>query len=279
MIFEFLWQQALVFGMGFGLARAQRFVRTRMLHRRLMSFFGADVVSIVVQALRPLSLSFFDKTAEKTIALKVVPSGGSERLPIYGDVLHLDDYRASQEVVELLRQNGGNVDQLLADSDVLGEWATHRNVVCIGSPFVNAALAEVIAVETRPEGPLVTAVRPSDTLDSYRVEIRAPSPVVVGVDADHAVGVIARLRNPADPRGWIVGVWGCRAESTYAAARHLRSAFRTMLPWARQGEPFVVLLAVRGGTFGIVDPMYAISGNTVVLERPDLLQRYDRTNA
>src|SRR5260370_20716721 len=156
MPFDFLWQQGIVFLIGMTFSRAIWLTRTKILRHRARVLFGNQVtdcgVSIVVQTLSPLSRSNFDSVAERTMALKIPPDGSRDELPIYADVVHLDDYRASQEVVELLRELRLPASRVVADADVLGEWARHPSVVCIGSPFVNAALADAIMAAGWPGG-------------------------------------------------------------------------------------------------------------------------------
>ncbi|MDT3446229.1 MULTISPECIES: hypothetical protein [unclassified Pseudofrankia] len=277
---DFLWQQGVVFLIGLAFSRGIWLVRTRILHRRARRFFGVDVsargASVVLQVLHPLGRSNFDATTEQTTALKVLPDGRQARLPIYGNVLHLDDYQASQEVVELLREHRLPSSRLVADSDVLGQWAANPSAVCIGSPFVNAALAEAINATAGPDGPYITGDRPALTLDTYRVAVRLPDELILGVTVERAIGVIARLPNPACPQGWVIGIFGCRAEATYAAARYLHREFDDVLRWIDRDSPAVVLLAVEGATFGIVRPMYAATVSEVLFQRSELVAYYRR---
>ena len=83
---------------------------------------------------------------------------------------------------------------------------------------MNAALGELARLSEDVDGAWITGTRTSPTLDTYRVIIRKPLPLVVGVDQTHALGVIVRLPNPSSQGNWVVGVWGCRAQSTYATA-------------------------------------------------------------
>jgi hypothetical protein len=277
---DFLWQQGVVFLVGLAFSRGVWLVRTRILHRRARRFFGPGVsahgASVILQVLNPLGTSNFDATAEQTTALKILPDGRQARLPIYGKVLHLDDYQASQEVVELLREHRLPPSRLLADGDVLGQWAANQEAICIGSPFVNSALAEAINATAGPDGPYITGDRPAATLDTYRVAIRLPTEMIFGVTADRAIGVIARLPNPASRQGRVIGLWGCRAEATYAAARYLHREFDDLLRWFDDDSPTAVVLAVEGATFGIVRPMYVGSVNETLFERPDLITHYRR---
>lgn len=276
MSFDFLWQEALIFGGGVTVARTKQLLKDRLLHRRLGRFFGGHIVSVAVPTLDPLTTDNFEAFGERTIALKPTPTGEDGQVPVHSVMLSLDDYRASQAISELFRSHGGHVSHVLADVDVLGSWNSLRNVVCIGAPRVNAALAEAIVADVGDTGPLVSYTHPSDELGSARLIIAAPTPLTLGVDATHALGIITRHPNPADARSCVVGVWGCRSQSTLSAAHYLLTNFKSVMPWTRSNQPLVILLAVRGSTFGLIDPIYAGTDSTVLFDRPKLLRRYTR---
>ena len=85
--------------------------------------------------------------------------------------------------------------------------------------------------------------------------------------------MIVRIPNPYVPTNSIVGIWGCRAESTYATARYLHRSFKAIA--GEDVPPSVVLLAVRGQKFNVVDPMY-IATDTKIERSDDLLGLYLR---
>ena len=119
----------------------------------------------------------------------------------------------------------------------------------------------------------ISGARSSSTLDTYRVIVRRPQELALGVDQTHTLGVIVRIPNPFVPTNSIVGIWGCHAESTYATARYLHRSFKTIV--GEEVSPSVVLLAVRGQKFNVVDPMY-IATDTNVERSDDLLRWYLR---
>ena len=75
----------------------------------LRRFFGADAqgdpgVTVTVPVYHPLATDNFDQTAEVTMGRKVDESGQVLQRPIYGDILHFDDYNSAQEIFTLLRE-------------------------------------------------------------------------------------------------------------------------------------------------------------------------------
>lgn len=60
------------------------------------------------------------------------------------------------------------------------------------------------------------------------------------------------------------------------AAQYLHADFKRTLAWTHSNQPLVILLAIRGSTFGLVDPIYAATDTTVLFERPRLLESYTR---
>jgi hypothetical protein len=259
-----------------GAARGGSRVATRAEQAALRSFFGPDAVgdqgiAVTVPVYHPLAEDNFDMTAPVTMARKTDENGRDVERPIYGDVLHFDDYNSAQEVFALLRELGARGVQLQRDSEFLGHWDERPCVVCIGSPFVNAALGELARLSEDTDSAWVSGTRSSPTLDTYRVVIRRPQHLALGVDQTHALGVIVRLPNPSSLANSVVGIWGCRAQSTYATTRYLHRSFKEIAGEAAMA-PTVVLLAVRGENFNVVDRMYvAIDG---VAERNDKLLRW-----
>ena len=241
----------------------------------LRNFFGADALgaqglTVTVPVYHPLAEDNFDNTVQVTMARKTDENGQDVERPIYGDVLHFDDYNSAQEVFALLHQLGATDVQLQRDSDFLGHWDERPCVVCLGSPFVNAALGELGRLSEDTDSAWVSGTRASPTLDTYRVVVRRPQYLALGVDRDHALGVIVRLPNPSSKANSVVGIWGCRAQSTYAAARYLRRSFK-QIAGENGTAPTVVFLAVRGKNFNVVDRMYVATDG--VTERNDELLR------
>ena len=245
----------------------------------MRAFFGQDAlaepgVAVTVPVLRPLSGDNFDPRAEATVALKSDDEGREVRRPIYGEVLHVADYQSAEQVFLLLREQGARKTTLLQDSDALGKWNDNPCLVCIGSPFVNATIGELLRLDAG--GAWISGNRISDTLDTYRVVVRRPEHLTLGVDKDHAIGVIARLPNPARPGDWVVGGWGDRAESTYETARYLRVEFKRITGFSAPGVPLIALLAIRGYKLNVAELMYA-AADRAILRNDDLLRMYDRS--
>lgn len=279
---DFLWQNVVWVVVGILAARAWTFLRTRVRHRRLRRFFGADAlgnagITVTAPILSPLTSDPFDPSPQRTFALKVSRKGVVKR-PVYGRVMHLDDYTAAEEILTLLREQGATRYALMPDSDSLGKWDTNPCMVCLGSPFVNATFGELIGLAVGSAGPLITADRVTDTLDSYRLRVGGPAPMILGVDDNNAIGVVARLRNPTTPADAAVGVWGCRAESTLATARYLRRQFKAVAGRADERKPLVVVVAVRGGDLNVCDIMLAVT-DRVLLRDDELLDGYLRRGA
>jgi hypothetical protein len=277
---DFLWQNVVWVVVGVVAARAWTFLRTRVRHRRLRRFFGRDAlgdagVTVTAPILIPLTTDPFDPSPDRTVGLKASRTGATRKWPIYGRVMHLDDYTAAEEILALLREQGATRYSVVPDSDSLGRWETTPCVVCIGSPFVNATFSELITLAVGPEGPLITADRASDTLDSYRVRLGGVTPMTLGVDDANAIGVITRLHNPVMPEDAAVGVWGCRAESTLATARYLKRHFNGVVSCVEHGKPLVVLLAVRGEGLNVSDVMLEATDH-VLMRDDDLLKLYQR---
>lgn len=282
MILDLLWQNSFALALGALAKSAPDWLKKRVRHRRLRSFFGAAAtrraaVAVAIPIMNPLTPEYFvgGRKVERTTVLKPSRLGKDERWPVYGRVLHLDDYDASEEVFGLLRDNGAREPVRVPDYEAVGEWRNQPIVVCLGSPFVNAALDELLGLDT--EGPRITAHRMTETLESYLVELREPSPLTLGVDHERAIGVIARLPNPETGDGAAVAIWGCRSESTLAAARYLHANFEQVAKWSEPGKPLIVLLAIRGRTWEQVTPMYVATDNTVKIEEPDLVRLYVRS--
>lgn len=267
------------FLLGLAVPAAGVFIRTRLRRRRLRGFFGQDAlgeagVSVALSVLDPLTEQQFAQGEERTMAYKTFPHGRREKWPIYGRTLHLADQDAYVELHDLLHREGAKQVRLVPDYEALGRWSTAPCVVCLGSPFVNATFTELLQV--RGEDPaFITAKRPQPTLDSYRVFVREPKRLVLGVDEDNAIGVIARLPNPARPRDSVVGVWGCRAESTRTTARYFRESFKQVAGWVERDKPLVVLLAIRGSALDVPSPMY-VSTDRVRSEVAKLLDTHVR---
>jgi len=240
----------------------------------LRRFLGKDAlaeqgITVTVPVYHPLVYDNFQGTAEVTMTRKTDENGQELQRPVYGDVLHFDDYKSAQEIFELLGKLGARGVELRGDSDFLGHWGDRPCVICLGSPFVNAALGEMGRLSEDVDGAWVTGTRTSPTLDTYRVVVRRPQHLVLGVDQTHALGVIVRLPNPSSQGNSVVGVWGCRAQSTYATARFLHRSFMEFAGGA-DAPPTVMLLAVRGQHLSIVDPMY-VAADGVIVKRNDVL--------
>jgi hypothetical protein len=280
---DFLWQNAVWLAIGLAASKLWRWLQTRVRHRRLRRFFGADAlgkggIAITVPVLRPLSADNFDSHAQTTIALKTDDAGRDVRRPIYGEVLHLNDYDSAEEMFALLRELGATRAKLLQDSEPLGRWDENPCLICLGSPFVNATIGELLRLAEDAGSAPISGSRVSDTLDTYRVVVDGPERLTLGVDEQHALGVIARLPHPSREGNWVIGVWGCRAESTLAAARYLHREFRQIAGLAEVRRPLIVLLAIRGQKWDRVDVMYAAS-DRVLSQQDELLRIYDRPKA
>lgn len=283
MSFDFLWQNVVWVIVGVIATRGWIFLQTRVRRRRLRRFFGADAlgeagITITVPILDPLTSDPFDASPLRTVGLKTFRKRTTKRWPIYGRVMHLDDYTAAEEILSLLRAQGSIRYGVLPDSDSLGRWATNPCMLCLGSPFVNATFSELIHLAIGPGGPLISAERASDTLDSYRVLLGGPAPMRLGVTDENAIGVIACLRNPSKPSDAAIGVWGCRSESTLATARYLKRDFKSIAARVEPGKPLVLIIAVRGGGLDICEPMLAVT-DRVVLRRDELLALYQSAGA
>lgn len=283
MSFEFLWQNAIWVIVGLVLSKLWRLGGTRVRRRRLRQFFGEDALSdpgilVTVPVLRPLSKDNFDRTAEATVALKSDDTGKDVRRPIYGEVLHLDDYESAEEIFGLLRELGAKRTSLIPDSQALANWDRYRCLVCLGSPFVNASLGELLRTAADDGRMPIVGSRESDTLDSYRLILSEPETLTLGVDEEHALGVVARLPHPLEANDWVLGVWGCRAESTYATARYLHREFKTIASLAEAHKRLIVLLAIRGQQHDIARVMYAATDHELA-RNDELLRPYDRAAA
>jgi hypothetical protein len=244
----------------------------------LRRFFGKDAlgkdgIAVTVPVYHPLVNDNFQGTAEVTMTRKTDENGQEQLRPVYGDVLHFDDYKSAQEIFELLGELGGRDIELRGDAEFLGHWGDRPCVICLGSPFVNAALGELGRLSKDVDGAWVVGTRTSPTLDTYRVVIQTPQHLVLRVDQTHALGVIVRLPNPSSQGNSVVGVWGCRAQSTYATARFLHRSFMEFAGGA-DAPPTVMLLAVRGQNLNIVDCMYIATDGTVAKRNDDLLHLY-----
>jgi len=250
--------------------RAERAALCRFLGKDAL---GEQGITVTIPIYHPLVYDNFQGTAEVTMTRKTDENGQELLRPVYGDVLHFDDYKSAQEIVDLLGGLGARGVELRGDSDFLGHWVDRPCVVCLGSPFVNAALGELGKLSEDVDGAWVTGTRTSPTLDTYRVVIRRPQHLVLGVDQTHALGVIVRLPNPSSEGNSVVGVWGCRAQSTYATARFLRRSFMEFAAGA-DAPPTVMLLAVRGQNLNVVDPMYVATDGVIVKRNDDLLRLY-----
>jgi hypothetical protein len=282
-MFDFLWQNAIWVVVGLALSKAWRWSGTHLSRWRLRSFFGADAlgeVGIVVTApvLKPLSRDNFNANAEVTTALKSDESGEEVRLPVYGEVLHLADYESAEEIFALLRKLGAKRTRLLQDSKALGTWQENPCMVCLGSPFMNATLGELLGLARDEGNAPISGNRASKTLDTYRLLVREPDSLTLGVDQQHALGVIVRLANRKRPSNWVIGVWGDRAESTYAAASYLRREFKAVAVLAEKGKPLTVVLSIRGLGFKDVSIMYAATDRELSRDQV-LLDKYDRSAA
>lgn len=276
---DFLWQNAIWVVLGLVLSAAWRWTHMRVRRRNLRRFFGADAlgetgVVLTVPVALPLSRDDFDRNAEVTTAHKLDDTGARVRRPIYGEMLHFDDFKAAEELFALLRELGAKRTRLVADAEALDRWEESPCVVCLGSPFVNAALGELLRLAEDDGGAPIAVTRVSDTLDTYRLTLTGPTRLKLGVDRAHALGAIVRLPHPTRPGAWVIGVWGCRAASTLAAARHLHRHFARVARLADVRKPLVVLLSVRGREREIVKPMYAATDHEL-LRDDRLLRHYD----
>ena len=282
MSIDFLWQDLIWLVIGLAASKAFFWTNTRLRRRRLRAFFGQDAlggagIAVSVPVLRPLSGDNFDPQAEATVALKSDDAGREVRRPIYGEVLHLADYQSAEQVFALLREQGARNSTLVQDSEALGGWSERPCLVCVGSPFVNATFGELLRLDD-DAGARITGNRASDTLDTYRVEMRQPENLSLGVEKDYAIGVIARLRNPAKQGDWVVGVWGDRAESTFETARYFRTNFRSIAGFHARDVPLIVLLAIRGSRLNVAELMYAAT-DRVLMRNDELLRRYVRSGS
>jgi hypothetical protein len=266
------------FVLGTAVAAARVFLRVRVRRRRLRGFFGQDAlesgVSVALSVLDPLTDMQFEAGEERTMAFKIFPRGRKEKWPIYGRTLHLADQDAYVQIHDLLRAEGAKDVRLVPDYEALGRWREAPCVVCVGSPFVNATFTELLQVRAEAE-PFITAERPAPTLDSYRVFVREPRRLTLGVDDENAIGVVVRLPNPVRPKDSVVAVWGCRAESTRTAARYLREEFKSVAKRVEHDKPLVVLLAIHGATLDVPRLMY-VATDEVREEVPEVLERYLR---
>jgi len=278
---DFLWQNAIWVVLGLALSAAWRWMHTRVRRRSLRRFFGAEALGetgivLSVPVALPLSRDDFDRDAEVTTGHKLDDAGVRVRRPIYGEMLHFDDFKAAEELFALLRELGAKRSELVPDADSLDRWEESPCVVCLGSPFVNATMGELLRLADDDGGAPIAVTRTSDTLDTYRLALRRPTRLTLGVDRAHALGAVVRLPHPSRPGAWVIGVWGCRAASTHATARHLHRHFTQIAAFAEPHKPLVVLLAVLGREREIVKPMY-VATDRALLRDERLLCHYDRS--
>jgi hypothetical protein len=234
---------------------------------------GDQGITVTVPVYEPLVRDNFQPGAQVTMARKTDESGDKVERPIYGDVLHFDDYRAAQEILELLGELGARNVKMQRDAEFLGHWAENPCVICLGSPFVNAALGELADLSADVDGAWISGNRTTMTLDTYRVIIEKPQRLVLRVDRTHALGVIVRLPNPSSSENSVIGIWGCRAESTYATASFFHR-WLTEFAGSAEAAPTVMLLAVRGPKLNNADSMYVATEGVVVKRDEKLLRWY-----
>ena len=282
MWFDFVWQQLIIFAGGLATARVVRFYNMRVRRTTLRRYFGSsrldDGVTVVLQIFGPLSRDNFGKASETTIAVKNIGRVVGQRVPIYGDVFHLDDYLASQEIFKLVRGYGAREGTIVADSEPIQGWSSFHNLVLLGSPNVNLAIADALSGVKRDGRLFVVTSRGTLSLDSYRVEVRSSAVYSLGVTETHALAVVTRVPHPSQSGEWVTGIWGCRAETTLQAAKYFRANFGGICKFGRRSHqrPLVIVLAASGNDLSILKPMLIATDDAVIEESPELLDPYRR---
>jgi hypothetical protein len=266
-------------------------VRKRVLRRRLVGFFGEDAlargVDVAMHVLEPLSTERVDDPAQMTRGYKLRPRNGGfdrELRPVYSAFLQARDFDAFENVYALLRRLGAPDVRLRPDAAILAQWNEQSCAVCLGSPFINVVLGRMLDLDGASAP--VTAVRPTESLESYRLRVLQPERLTLGVSESKGLGVITRVPNPAGGPNHVVGVWGCRAESTLSAAQHLCANFDHRWYWSggqddlyklgADDERFVLVLGVEMGVPPVARAMYVSRGRDILVNDQKLLAPYLR---
>lgn len=232
-----------------GLRSSYSFFRRRIQLRHMRNIFGdVDLLressSVVIPTFQPLSYDEFHKGKGTTYIDKnfIASANGvkleKKKVPLYSDVLVLDDYLAYDKVNAMLMNNGYGAVEFIPDIDALKEWKKHL-IVCIGGPRSNQKLRQVM---NTPAMEFFEVNDVHDLLSNWQLNLDYDGERHSYVACDvTAYAYVMKVSNPNFSQGKIMAIAGDCSYGTDMAAEYLKENL-VALSQRYKGDDFFILL-------------------------------------
>ena len=269
--------------LGWMLSKLHGFWLRHVRLRRLTRFFGKGIVDtrracFVLPVFHPFSRAKFDTARTTMNKARAAAERQLESIPVpmVNDVIVVDDYKATEAVNALFARSGGRPVPIVDDETVYQARSAAGCVVCIGGPRSNLVTADVLA----DNSDFVAVDESGQTLEDWRLILRAPRPVALRSHRDRGLALLLRIANRDNPATTTVLLLGCRGECTMAAGQYLCDHFPTLrrhLPSPR--DRLAVVLSVSGGGFATCAPILIATPDKTLLADDHKLAAHAATGA
>ncbi|MGY5853524.1 MAG: hypothetical protein RTU92_08175 [Candidatus Thorarchaeota archaeon] len=200
--------------------------RFRLRHMR--NIFGTiddlrGQVRFVIPRFKPLTYDDFAE-GDKTFMVKdfITNKSGTKlddrRVPMYSEVLVIDDYLAFRHIEDLFAEYGYGKIEFCADRHALPDWRKEL-IICFGGPRSNQKLRQILNQDSLQFFDIYDL---GDLLSEWKLMFSVGKEEgTYNSSEEIAYAFILKAQNPFYPEGVIFGIAGDSASSTIMAARYV----------------------------------------------------------
>lgn len=267
-----------------------RYFKKRKRKKRITSFFGKDAEHAVIglPVFHPLTTDQFYEEVEppepKTDMrkFKLDENTGEKKcepIEIFDDKIDVGDYYGFEAVESLFVENGmTNVkfksDEFLFDHH---DWPEFPCIINIGGPGSNIKIDEIIKL---PDAVKLFELEGAHEikLDKWVMKIKnCGKQLEFRVDDNRAIGCIMRIPNPCQPQNYLIGLFGCRSQSTLMTCVYLKENIDKLNRIVKD-MPFIALIGVTGPKLNIPERMLVSTYDRILSENRKETSKFLKNN-
>lgn len=228
------------------------FIRQRWILRHMSNIFG-DIKALegrmlmVLPVFNPLSEDNFHGGKLSRLQKSVISNEKGTRfeswsVPLFSDVLVIDDFKAYRQVERLFTQYCYGFIEFCSDVDALQYWS-QALILCFGGPRSNQKLRQIMHL---PGCDFIDVDDAGDLLSDWvlRYQVGDEHGACRASEED-AYSYIFKTDNPNYKHGKLMGIAGDSAVSTFMAAQYLRENVKLLSKEFKRKNFFVILHADR----------------------------------
>ncbi len=233
---------------GIALKSAYDFIRKRTRLRHMRRVFGEiedlrGQVRFVLPKFKPMTYDDF-AGGDKTFMVKdcLANRSGTKlkdlKVPMYSEVLVIDDYLAFKRIEQLFTEYGYGSLEFCDDVQALREWREVL-ILCFGGPRSNQKLRQIMNHEACD---FITLDDSSDLLSDWTLTYNVGGKSeTFNPTEETAYGFIFKMQNPNYEPGHIIAIVGDSAFSTDMSARFLSENLVRLSTQFHQGNFLIIL--------------------------------------